>query len=278
MSVKVCCVAFKVHRAGYYRWVKSEARVRREARQTAVLSEIKLLRKKHPGIGVDSLQKRMSINKVSYGNVYKLCQENNLMAYHRPKGCTNRDPNAEIAKDLVQRHFYAEQPMTKLFNDITEMKCKEGKLYLAVTQDAFDGAIVGMRMDNNKRAELCKASYESAINRYGKTENMIVHSDHGSQYTSHLFRDFLDKTGARQSMGGTGCCYDNARVESFFSTFKRECIGWLPMSQMSREEVKRAIFLWIECDYNTNRPHSGNANSQPPLQKREAYRASVQAA
>ena len=114
-------------------------------------------------------------------------------------------------------------------------------------------AIVGMSMDKNKRAELCRSSYLAAVHRYGKTKGMIVHSDHGSQYTSHLFRDCLKAEGARQSMGRTGSCYDNARMESFFATLKKELIYGLALSKLTREEVKALVFRWIECDYNTIR-------------------------
>jgi putative transposase len=69
-----------------------------------------------------------------------------------------------------------------------------------------------------------------------------VHRDHGSQYTSHLFRQCLEAIGAKQSMGKVGDCYDNARMESFFSTLKKELICTLPLTQLTREEVKRLIF------------------------------------
>lgn len=96
-----------------------------------------------------------------------------------PPSITKMDKKAKMADDLVRRDFHAKEPMTKRLNDMTEMNCKGGKLYLAATLDCFDGAIVGMKMDENKRAQLCRGSVESAIHRYGKTRHMIVHSDHG---------------------------------------------------------------------------------------------------
>ena len=193
------------------------------------------------------------------------------MSGRRARGITRRDLRAEAAEDLVQRNFYAERPMEKLLNDMTEINCKDGKLYLAATLDCFDGAIVGFSMDGNKRAELCRQSCLCAFNRYGRTPEMILHSDHGSQYTSRLFRDFLKAQDARQSMGRTGSCFDNARMESFFATLKKELIYGLTLSQLSRHEVMKLIFRWIECDYNTVRPHSGNEGELPPLEKRRIY-------
>lgn len=128
-----------------------------------------------------------------------------------------------------------------------------------------------MAMDDNKRAEICCAAFENARKRFGLAKDVIVHSDHGSQYTSRIFRETLQKHGARQSMGKTGCCYDNARMESFFATLKKELIYGLPMTQLTRVEVKRLIFRWVECDYNVERPHSANKDSQPPLLKRRQY-------
>ena len=221
---------------------------------------------------------RLKRTHASYGTVYRLCKANGLMAKRKPRSITKIDKNAKMAADLVRHDFRAEKPMTKLLNDITEMNCKDGKLYLAAALDCFDGAIAGMKMDGNKRARLCKESLETAVRRYGKTDGMIVHSDHGSQYTSNLFRDCLKANHFRQSMGAAGSCYDNARMESFFATLKKELIYTLPLTRLSRDEMKRLIFRWIECDYNRLRPHSGNAHDQPPLVKRNAYYATAQAA
>lgn len=105
--------------------------------------------------------------------------------------------------------------MEKLLNDITEMNCKDGKLYLAATMDCFDGAIVGMSINKTSGQNCADNPAKRLSIRYGKTKGMSAHSDHGSQYTSNLFRGYLKAEGARQSMGRTGSCFDNARMESF---------------------------------------------------------------
>ena len=275
MSIKVCCAALHVGRPGYYRWLRAREQPRY---RDAVLSELREIREEHKHIGVWQMHRRLRRTRASYGTVYRLCKAHELMANRKPHGITKRDKSAKLANDLVQRDFYADKPMTKLLNDMTEIKCQDGKLYLAATLDCFDGAIVGMRMDDNKRAELCKASLESAVQRYGKTKDMIVHSDHGSQYTSNLFRDYLKVHDFQPSMGAVGSCYDNARMESFFATLKKELIYTLPLTQLGRDEVKRLIFRWIECEYNRLRPHSGNEGDLPPLERRNAYYVHEQAA
>ena len=264
-----------VGRPGYYRWLDAKEQPHY---RDAVLSELEEIRSEYKNIGVWQMQRRLKRTHASYGTVYRLCKTNGLMAKRKPHSITKVDKNAKLSDDLVRRNFYADTPMTKLLNDITEMTCKDGKLYLAVTLDCYDGAIIGMKMDDNKRAHLCKDSLESAVRRYGKTDGMIIHSDHGSQYTSNLFRDYLEANHLRQSMGAVGSCFDNARMESFFATLKKELIYTLPLTQLSCDEVKREIFRWIECNYNRLRPHSGNAGDQPPFEKRTAYYSKSRAA
>lgn len=141
-----------------------------------MLSEIQEIRQGHKNIGVQQIQKRLKKTSASYGTVYRLCKENGLMAHRKPHSITRRDPNAIAANDLVARDFSAAHPGEKVLNDITEMQCKDGKLYLAATLDCFDGAIIGMAMDDNKRAEICCASFENARKRFGLAKDVIVHS------------------------------------------------------------------------------------------------------
>ena len=98
---------------------------------------------------------------------------------------------------------------------------------------------------------------------------MILHSDHGSQYTSWEYRELIAQYGSiRQSMGRTHCCFDNARMESFFATLKKELIYRLPCASMPREQVRQLIFRWIETYYNRLRRNTANEDNLPPLVKR----------
>jgi len=91
---------------------------------------------------------------------------------------------------------------------------------LAAVLDCFDGSIVGFKMANHMRAELCVEVFTVGVKKY-QAYGMLFHSDRGSQYTSRAYRETLAKYGAIQSMSGTGKCYDNARMESFFATLKK---------------------------------------------------------
>ena len=178
----------------------------------------------------------------------------------------------------MRRDFYADTTGTKVFTDITEISCADGKLYFCGVLDAFDGAQIGYSMADHMRAELCTAALMSAKRRYGLIKDYIVHSDRGSQFTSHLYRETLVGHGLRQSMGRTGSCYDNARAESFFATLKKDLIYRLHLSLMTKKEVRAKIFAWIEGYYNKKRRNTANDGNLPPLKKREAYNRQLSAA
>lgn len=205
----------------------------------------------------------------SYGTCYKLCRKHGLLQRRRrPHGITKRNPADQLSDDLVQRDFKASEPNRKWLSDITEMKCKNGKLYLAAILDCFDGAIVGLSMGAHKQAELCVSALHNAVGRCGKREGLILHSDRGSQYTSRKYRNVLTHYRLRQSMGRTGSCFDNARMESFFATLKKELIYRLPLYKLTRDDVRCEIFSWIELYYNSDRRYTANENNLPPLKKR----------
>ena len=154
-------------------------------------------------------------------------------------------------------------------SDITQIKCTDGRLYLAAVLDCYDGAVVGFSMKHHMRASLCCDALRDAVSRYGYQKGLILHSDHGSQYTSREYRALLAQYGSiRQSMGRTHCCFDNARMESFFATLKKELIYRLDCVSMNREQVRQLIFRWIETYYNRLRRNTANEDNLPPLVKR----------
>ena len=269
-------MALGVRREGYYAWRKRPKPSERDARLVSALKEI---RKEHPCYGVRSMIEALSKEEsVSYGKGYRVCRENGLLTKRRkPKGITKADPLAMASEDLVRRDFSAESPKKKLLTDITEIKCRDGKLYLCSVLDCFDAAIVGYSMDSNMKATLAEAALKSAVGRWGKGQECILHSDRGSQFTSRLYRQTLEAQGFRQSMGRTGTCADNARMESFYATLKKELVYRVPLYKLTRQEARAYVFNWIAY-YNRKRRHTSNEGNQPPLKKREAYLRRSQAA
>jgi len=260
----------EVRREGYYEWQKRPNRAERDAPLVSTLREI---RRKHPSYGTQSMIDELPPElKCSYGKGYRICREYDLLTKKRKPRCiTKSDPKAQKSEDLVNREFTADRPGAKWFTDITEMVCKDGKTYLCGILDGFDSGLLGFSMADHMRAELCTSALMNAANRYGHEPDCIVHSDRGSQFTSNLFREVLANQGFQQSMGRTGVCFDNAKMESFFATLKTELIYKLPLSQMTREQVRLEVFSWIEGYYNRNRRHTANLGKLPPLVKREGY-------
>lgn len=223
--------------------------------------------------GVRRIYDYLRINRAYIGSlrtIYRICKANNLMirVKRNPNGTTKADAKAQKSENLIKKDFTAEKPNQKWLTDITEIPCKDGKLYLSAVLDCFDGSIRGFQMDNNMRAELCVRALQNAL-RAEHAQGMIFHSDRGSQFTSKLFRKALKKAKAIQSMSGIGRCYDNARMESFFATLKKEKLYKIDTKNMPMNAVKTIIFRYIHY-YNRRRIYSTNGG-YPPLVFRKRF-------
>lgn len=157
--------------------------------------------------------------------ICRICREHQLTIRRKrgSNGTTRADRQAEKPEYLIQGDFSARKPNEKFLTDITEISCSDGKLCLAAVLDCFDGSIQGFHMDDNMRAELCVRALDDAC-RGGAAQGDILHSDQGSQLTNRAFRAALRRHKMLQSTGGAGRCYDNARMESFWDTLKKETL------------------------------------------------------
>lgn len=267
----MCCQVLGVRREGYYGWKRRPVHTDHDAE---TVSALKQLRQQHPCYGVRSLREALpEAQRPSYGKCYRLCKENHLLIRKkRPHSLTKTNFHASQNDDLVRRDFTAPAPGTKYISDMTEIKCADGKLYLAAILDCFDGAVVGYALRPHMRASLCCDAFRHAVSRCGYGPGLILHSDHGSQYTSREYRALLAQYGSiRQSMGRTHCCFDNARMESFFATLKKELVYRLHCVSMKRDQVRQMIFRWIETYYNPLRRNTANEDHLPPLVKRRRW-------
>ena len=170
-------------------------------------------------------------------------------ACHRGSGptTTRRDQDARPAPDLVNRKFTAEGPNQLWVADITFVPTAAGFLYLAVVLDACSRKIVGWSMANHLRTELVLDALEMAVGQR-RPQDVIHHSDQGSQYASLAFGGRCREVGVRPSMGSVGDAYDNAMCESFFSTLECELLSRRKFA--SQAEAKIACFSYIEGFYN----------------------------
>lgn len=182
-------------------------------------------------------------------------------------------------ENLIKRDFKADKPLKKLLSDITEIQCYDGKLYVSAVLDCFNGEILSIAMDSNMKKELCIRTVKELMMQYGKKlKGAIFHSDRGSQYTSEAFRNALKDAGLQQSLSGTGHCFDNARMESFFATLKKEKIYRIAAYKLTREQVKSIIFRYIFIYYNRIRISSVNPGGLAPVAYREWAKSTTPAA
>jgi len=141
----------------------------------------------------------------------------------RPKGLTKATTEIQEKENLIKQDFHSDGPFRKLLTDISQIPCKEGTLYISPIMDCFNGEILSLYMRNNMRKELCIDTFKAAAGRF-PLKGAILHSDRGSQYTSEAFRQTLSDMNVRQSLSGVNHCFDNARMESFFATLKKELL------------------------------------------------------
>lgn len=272
----------RVSESGYYQSLRKQPK--KVKKENDLLVKIKAIIEKHPdndnyGVQRILIALQQDGEKISYSTVYRVMKKHGMLKKrkHYPNGITREDSAAQKSKNIIQQDFTADAPNEKWLTDITEVKCLDGKLYLAAILDCYNGEIVGMTMDNNMRKELCIQAFENAC-RSQKARGMTLHSDRGSQFTSKDFRKSLAKYKAVQSMSGTGCCYDNARMESFFATLKKEKLYQIKTERYSMEYVKTIIFRYIMVYYNRYRIYTSNPGGWPPVEYRRRNAARLQAA
>jgi transposase InsO family protein len=181
----------------------------------------------------------------------------------RFKVTTDSNHPHPVAPNVLMRQFQVEAPDTAWVTDITYVQTLEGWLYLAVILDLFSRRVVGFALsDKIDRQLVLEALRRALCNRPG-VQDLIHHSDRGSQYASHDYRKALDQAKITCSMSRRGNCWDNAVVESFFGTLKSELLQDVPLQ--SRDATSRAITEYIEDFYNVRRRHS-SLNYQSPLE------------
>lgn len=273
------CRVLNISESGYYRWLKN--RNKPTARQLLSV-KIQEILDEHPdndNYGIDRMETALKQRGVSVSRrtIYRTMSEMGIIHKRRtPRGITKATTEIQDRENLIKRDFKAEKPLQKLLSDITEIQCYDGKLYVSAVLDCYNGEILSIAMDKNMKKELCIRTVNELKSQYGKKLcGAIFHSDRGSQYTSEAFRATLKKAGLIQSLSGTGHCFDNARMESFFATLKKEKVYRISAYKLTREQVKSIIFRYIFVYYNRIRISSVNPGGLPPIAYREWARANA---
>jgi putative transposase len=175
-------------------------------------------------------------------------------AHTRRRWRTARPETLTSAADLVHRNFDPVAPDVLWAADVTQIRTGEGWLYLAAVLDLWSRRVVGWAMGTAVNAELVGDALLMAFQRRRPDRRVVHHSDRGAVYTSLAFSTRLAELGLQQSFSAIGSCYDNAAVESFFATLKRE-LAWIHQTSSwpTRAGLRTAIFDYIEGFYNTER-------------------------
>ena len=159
-----------------------------------------------------------------------------------------------VADNVLDRQFAPEAANEKWVADITYVPTREGWLYLAAVEDLYSRRVVGWSMDATMTSRLVVDALEMAVQRRLPDEGLLAHSDRGSQYASEHYQLLLGNFGIECSMSGVGQCWNNAPMESFFASLKKELVHEADFA--TRRQARAAIFEYIEVFYNNQRLHS----------------------
>jgi transposase InsO family protein len=252
------CHVLGVSENGYYNWrTRGKSKRKRDDEQLAERIEdaYNANRGKYGSPRIHAKLKAQGI-RCGRKRIARLMREKNFYARRKRRKArtTNSHHRFPIASNLLKRDFTADAPNKKWVADITFIETQEGWLYLSGVLDIYSRKIVGWAMDACHNAELVKTALHMAVLSRQPAAGLIHHSDRGSEYASHSYQLMLQEHNIQASMSGTGDCYDNAMMESFWATLKEECCGQTIFS--TRIEAKAAIFEYIEVYYNRKRIHS----------------------
>jgi putative transposase len=252
------CEALEVSESGYYAWANRPSS-QAEQRRGDLVAAIEVI---HAEVKGCYGSPRMTVELNDRGHA---CTENTVASLMKTHGIraktakrfvrtTDSRHSLPVADNILDRDFDPSGPNAAWSADITYIPTADGWLYLAVVEDLFSRMIVGWAMGATMTSRLVVDALDMAIRRRLPGEGLIAHSDRGSQYASEHYQRLLGEHGITCSMSRVAQCWDNAPVESFFATLKRELIH--SEQYTTREQAQASIFEYIETFYNRVRRHS----------------------
>jgi putative transposase len=257
-DVSTLCRVLRVRRSGYYAWRgrKKSARALDDQRLIVEIRAVFAEKKKRYGSPRVSRELRTRGTRVCRHRVARLMREQQLCARPRRKFVRTTDSAHALPTppNLLARDFTAAAPDRVWAGDVTYLPTREGWLYLAVLLDLYSRRVVGWAMSERNDEALTLAALEMALDQRQPAPGLIHHSDRGTTYASGTYQDVLAQHGAVCSMSRKGDCWDNAVVESFFSTLDVECENGDMFS--SRSAARREVTEYILGFYNPTRLHS----------------------
>jgi putative transposase len=260
-SVSRLCRTLGVTRSGFYDWQRQPLSDRALADWLLTEQIRSIFVESEQTYGSPRVFKELKLGrglKIGEKRVARLMRQAGLVSIcaKKRKGSTTRQKEPPLAPDLVQRDFSVDGPDQLWVADFSHVTTWQGTAYVAVVADAFSRLCLGWSVRADKSVELVLEALDMAIWRRGQMQaaGAIHHSDQGSQYTSFAFTRRLAAEGLVGSMGTVGDALDNAMCESLLGTMKIEKLD--RQSWRSVEDVRAAVFDWIETWYNRRRRHS----------------------
>jgi putative transposase len=257
--VRWLCETLEVSPAAYYAW-RQGPRSAGEQRRDALLVEIRAVNAEFKArYGSPRIHKELVArgHDCCVNTVAKVMREAGIAAKTARKfRCTTTDSDHDlpVAENLLDRQFDPGSPNEAWVADITYIPTREGWLYLAAVEDLYSRRVVGWAMAEHMESRLVVDALAMAVQRRLPDEGLLAHSDRGSQYASEHYQRLLAKHGITCSMSRRADCWDNAPMESFFASLKKELVHGADFA--TRAEARAAIFEYIEVFYNVQRRHS----------------------
>ena len=265
--IRLLCRCLAVSRSGFYAWSARPVseRGKQDARLKVEIAASHSASRRTYGSPRIERDLRQEGHHVSRKRVARLMRELGLEGRRkrRFRATTDSKHRFPVAPNILMRDFDVDAPNTAWVTDITYIATLEGWLYLAVILDLFSRRVVGFAMSERiDRLLVLEALRKALVDRPGVCD-LVHHSDRGSQYASHDYRDVLDQAKITCSMSRRGNCWDNAVAESFFGTLKMELLYELPLQ--TRSATRNAVADYIETFYNIRRRHS-SLDYQSPVE------------
>lgn len=261
-----------VSRSGYYQFIKRLPSQRKQDEESLIMKIKAIYEASRQTYGSPRIHAELKDQgeTCSRQRVAKLMRKSGIVAKMAKKFkiTTKANPKAKAAPNLLEQNFTAGQPNQRWVADISYVWTLEGWLYVACVLDLFSRKVVGLSLADRITDDLVIAALEQALIHRNPLPGLMHHSDRGSQYTSQDFQKKLAQYNITASMSGTGNCYDNAAMESFFHTLKTELVYF--ERYQTREQARKSIFEYIEVFYNRQRRHS-TLNYKTPLAFEQNY-------
>lgn len=264
-SVSSICSALGVSRSGFYSWIKQTDSLRRREDRRLKVEIRSIFRESHQTYGSPRMRVELRDRGFccSRKRVARLMREEGLVARARKRYRTTTQSahRFAVAPNRLQRRFQVETPDAVWLGDITYIWTQEGWLFLAALMDLCTRRIVGWAVDERLTQGLTRRALNRAIETRQPAAGLLHHTDQGKQYAANDYRERLEATGIHVSMSRRGDCFDNAPMESFFSTLKTERVH--RRRYATRREAHRDLFEYIEVFYNRKRRHSAIGDVAP---------------